>query len=114
MFKALFAYVHLVVLTSTGWPASTDGLDGDLARLQQRPRRKNDPVAHARRVAALSRCGELPGVRASAAAAVRCRGKASGRRVVRRVPPRARGAALPRQFSAGTRARLRAARRAAR
>jgi hypothetical protein len=42
--------------------------------------------AHARAVAVLSRCGELPGIRASAAAAVRCRGKASGRRLVRRVP----------------------------
>jgi hypothetical protein len=36
-------------------------------------------------VAVLSRCGELPWVRASVDAAVRCRGKASGRRVVRRV-----------------------------
>jgi hypothetical protein len=43
--------------------------------------------AHARRVAALSRCGELRGVRASAAAAVGFRTKASGRCVVRRVPP---------------------------
>jgi hypothetical protein len=38
------------------------------------------------RVAALSWCGELPGVRALAAAAVRFRSKASGRRMVRRIP----------------------------
>jgi hypothetical protein len=44
------------------------------------------PFAHARRVAALSWCGELPRVRASAAAAVCYRTKASGCRVVRRVP----------------------------
>ncbi len=44
------------------------------------------PFAHAGRVPAPSWCGELPGVRASAAAAVRRRGKASGRRLVRRVP----------------------------
>ena len=67
--------------------------------------------AHARRVAALTRCGELPGVRASAAAAVRRRDKASGRRVVRRVP---RGRIAPaffcmRQLSLYTRARSRAA-----
>ena len=31
----LRVYVHLVALTVTGWPAFTDGLDGDLARLQQ-------------------------------------------------------------------------------
>jgi hypothetical protein len=73
--------------------------------------------AHARRVAALSRCGELPGVRASAAAAVRCRGKASGRRVVRRGSQRVRRArfllcasALPRCSVGGSRAARRAAR----
>ena len=27
-------YVYLVALTVRGWPAATDGLDGDLARLQ--------------------------------------------------------------------------------
>jgi hypothetical protein len=48
--------------------------------------------AHAQRVAALSRCGELPRVRASAAAVVGFRAKASGRRVVRRVPRGARRA----------------------
>ena len=31
----LRVYVHLVVSTVAGWPAVTDGLDGDLARLQQ-------------------------------------------------------------------------------
>jgi len=31
----LRVYVHQVVLTGTGCPAVTDGLDGDLARLQQ-------------------------------------------------------------------------------
>ena len=36
-------YVHLVLLTVSGWPAATDGLDGDLARLQQRPRRGRWP-----------------------------------------------------------------------
>jgi hypothetical protein len=44
------------------------------------------PFAHARRITGPNWCGELPGVRASVAAAVRCRGKASGRRVVRWVP----------------------------
>ena len=44
------------------------------------------PFAHARRVAALSQCGELPGVRAPAAAAVCWRTKASGRRQVPRAP----------------------------
>jgi hypothetical protein len=78
--------VHRAVLTVTGWPASTDGLDGGLARLQQWPRWEDGPFAHAWWVAAPSWCGELSGVRALAAAAVRCRGKASGRRVVRRVP----------------------------
>ena len=42
------------------------------------------PFANARRVGA--RCGEVARVRASAAAAVRCRAKASGRRVMRRIP----------------------------
>ena len=84
----LRVYVHLVALTATGCPAVTDGLDGDLARLQQWPRREDGPFALRGRlwVVVLSRCGELAGVRASAAAAVRCCGKASGRRVVRRVP----------------------------
>jgi len=54
---------RLVPSTVTGWPAITDGLDGELARLQQWPRREDGPFAHARRVAALSWCGELPGVR---------------------------------------------------
>jgi hypothetical protein len=40
----LRVYVHLVVLTDNGWPAVTDGLDGDLARLQQWPRREDGPV----------------------------------------------------------------------
>jgi hypothetical protein len=31
----LRVYVHLVALAVTGCPAGTDGLDGDLARLQQ-------------------------------------------------------------------------------
>ncbi|SRR6266568_822879 len=48
--KVVSAYLHLVVLTVTGWPASTDGLDGSLARLQQRPRREDAPFKHARRV----------------------------------------------------------------
>jgi len=43
-------------------------------------------AAHVQRPTALSWYGELPGVRASAVAAVRFRGKASGCRVVRRVP----------------------------
>jgi len=50
--------------------------------------------AHARRVAALSRCGELARVRTSAAAAVRFRSKASGRHVVRRVSHGCRRARL--------------------
>ena len=45
--------------------------------------------AHARRLRALSWCGELPGVRASAAAAVCLCTKASGRRMVRWEFPRA-------------------------
>ena len=68
-------------------PACRDDLDGDLARLQQWTAPGGWPLfAHARRVAAPGWCGELPGVRASAAAAVRASGKASGRRVVRGVP----------------------------
>jgi hypothetical protein len=43
-------------------------------------------AAHVQRRAAPSWCGELPGGRASAAAAVRPRAKASGRSVVRRAP----------------------------
>jgi hypothetical protein len=49
-------------------------------------------AAHGQRRAAPGRCGGLPGVRAWAAAAVRGSGKASGRRVLRRVPLRARRA----------------------
>ena len=82
----LRVYLHLIVLAVTSCPACTDGLDGDLARLQQWPRREDGPFAHTRRVAALSWRGELPGVCASAAAAVGFRAKASGRREVRRVP----------------------------
>ena len=58
-------------------------------------RREDCPFAHARQAAAPDRCGELRGIRASTAAAVRCRGKASGRRVMRRFPTVA-----PRPFSA--------------
>ena len=54
------------------------GFDDDRAK-------RTAPFSHATG-AVPSRCGELPGVRASAAAAVRCRGKASGRRMVRRFP----------------------------
>lgn len=39
----LCAYEHLVLLTVAGWPAVTDGLDGDLARLQQWLRRDDGP-----------------------------------------------------------------------
>lgn len=73
--------------------------------------------AHAQRVTAPSWCGELPGVRASAAAAVGFRAKASDRRVVRRVT---RGRLAPafccvRQLYRRCRARgSRAVRRAAR
>jgi hypothetical protein len=89
----LRVYVYLVDLTASGCPAVTDGLDGDLARLQQWPRREDGPVR-----ARAAGCGAQPVRRAArgpcmAAAAVRCRGKASGRRVVRRVP-RARRARL--------------------
>jgi hypothetical protein len=109
-------YVHLVALTVTDSPASTDGLDGDLARLQQWPRRRMAPFAHARRVAAPGWCGDLSGVRASAAAAVGGRTKASGRRVVRRFPAGAWRplSAVCASCPAESRARSRAARRAAR
>jgi hypothetical protein len=40
----LRVYVHLVLLTVTGCPAVTDGLDGDFARLQEWPRREDGPV----------------------------------------------------------------------
>ena len=79
-------YVHLVLLTVTGCPAVTDGLDGDLARLQQWPRREDGPVRV--RVAG---CGAQPG--AAGARGLRTGGrrrgyctKASGRQLVRRVP----------------------------
>ena len=84
-------YVHLVALTVTGRPAVTDGLDGDLARLSTMTAPGGWTCSRTRgglrRPAGAASC---PGVRASAAAAVRCRGKASGRRLVRRVPRRAR------------------------
>jgi hypothetical protein len=54
--------VRLVLLTVTGWPVVTDGLDGDLARLQQWPRREDGPVRV--RAAGLRRsawCGGCPG-----------------------------------------------------
>ena len=66
----LRVYVHLVLLTVTGCPAVTDGLDGDLARLQEWPRREDGPVRVRSAVAAPSWCGGCPGLRASAAAAV--------------------------------------------
>jgi hypothetical protein len=40
--------VRLVLFTVTGWVACTDGLDGDLARLQQWPRREDGPVSRTR------------------------------------------------------------------
>jgi hypothetical protein len=94
------------------------GLDGDLGRLRQWTAPGGQVLSvHARRVAALSWCGELPGVRASAAADVGSCTKESGRRVVRRVP-RGRGApafCCVRQLSPSLpRARSRAGRRAAR
>jgi hypothetical protein len=66
----LRVYVHLVVLTGSDCPAGTDGLDGDLARLQQWPRWEDGPV----RVRAAG-CGvqlvrRAAWVRALAAAAV--------------------------------------------
>jgi hypothetical protein len=51
-------------------------------------------AAHAQRRPAPSLCGAAPGIGASAAAAVRQRGKASGRRAVQRVPRRAEGNSL--------------------
>lgn len=74
------------------------------------------PFAHARRAAVSSRGGELPGVHASAAAAVGYRTKASGRRVGAAVPRGRVASALSWGASspATTRARSRAARRAAR
>ena len=80
-------YVNLVAFTVTGWPTSTDGLEGDLARPSTMAAPGGwPPFVHTRRVAAADWCGELPGVRALAAAAVGFRAKARGRRVVRRVP----------------------------
>ncbi len=75
-------YLHLVVLTFTGWPAVIDGLDGDLARLQQWLRGRMALFAHARRLRRPAGAASCPGFRASAAAVVRSRGKASGRGVV--------------------------------
>ena len=58
-------YVHLATLTVTGSPAATCGLDGDLARLQQWPRREDGPRSRTlgglRRPASAASC---PGVRA--------------------------------------------------
>jgi len=51
-------YVHLVTLTVTGCPAVTDGLDGNLARLQQWPRREDGRACTAR-------CGAQPVRRAA-------------------------------------------------
>jgi hypothetical protein len=74
-----------ITVKVTVWPASTDGLDGDLARLQQWPRWEDGLFAYSRQVAARLVRRAVRG-RASAAAAVGFRTKASGRRVVRRVP----------------------------
>ena len=112
----LRVYVHLVVLTVTGCPAVTDGLDGDLARLQQWPRREDGPV----RVRAAG-CGAQPVRRVARGPCLggRRRGyrtKASGRRWCGGFPA---GASRPlsavcASSPAVPRARSRAARRAAR
>jgi hypothetical protein len=65
-----------------GWTALTV----ILARYREWPRRGNGPVRVRNGVAAFGCAARCLGVRAAAAAAVRCRGKASGCRVVRRVP----------------------------
>ena len=71
----LRVYVHLVDSTVTGWPASTDGLDGDLARLQQWPRREDGPVRARgglrRSTGAVSCLGSVPRRPPPCAAAVR-------------------------------------------
>src|SRR5690348_11034685 len=69
----------VVGLRATGCPAATDDFDSDPARLQNGRAGRMALFAHARRVAALGWCGELPGVRPLAPAAVGFRTKASGR-----------------------------------
>ena len=82
------------LLTVTGWPAVTDGLDGDLARLQEWPRREDGPVRV--RVAGLRRSADAVGAleSAPAAAAVATALRRAAARVVRRVPRRAPRARL--------------------
>ena len=76
-FKAVFVYVHLVALGDSGWPASTDGLTVILVGFNNGRAGRMAPVRARAAVAALNWCGGLPGIRASAAAAVRCRAKNS-------------------------------------
>jgi hypothetical protein len=103
-------------LTLTGCPVVTDGLDGDLARLQEWPRREDGPVRV--RATGLRRSAGAAGARGLRTGGRRrgYRTKASGRRVVRRC---SRGRVAP-AFSWHAsdlpplpRARSRAARRAA-
>jgi hypothetical protein len=96
--------------------AVINGLDGDLARLRHARAGMMPPFAHARRVAALSWCGELSGVRASAAADVGFRTKASGRWWCGGFPRALRARSLLRALTRPPlpRVRSRAARRAAR
>jgi hypothetical protein len=108
----LRVYVHLVVFTITGFLRAQTALTVILLGFNNGSAGRMAEFAHTRWVVALSRCGELPGVRALAAAAlrraaaVRCGGS-----------PRARRAAfwcVRRLFPPSWRGRSRAARRAGR
>jgi hypothetical protein len=94
-------YVHLVFLTVPGCPAARDCLPCGQRLLALRPETaltvillgfKNGRAGRMARVrlrtagCGAQPCGGPPGVRASAAAAVGCSTKASGRRLVRRAP----------------------------
>ena len=87
-YVGLMALTVLIVLG-----AATDGLDGDPARLQQCPRREDSPVRAREAVCSAQPVRRTAGVRASAAAAVGCRIKASGRLVIT-AGSRGRGAPL--------------------
>ncbi len=85
-------YVLLVALTGCGCPTATDGLEGDLGRIQEWSRRE-DGLVRARAAS----CGaqlvrRAARVCAAAAAAVGFRTKASGRRRCGGFPP---GASRP-------------------
>jgi hypothetical protein len=79
-------YVRLVTSTVIGCPAVTDGLDGDLARLQEWPCREDGPVRV--RAAGYGAQPVRPGALGLRTGGRRrgYRTKASGRPVVRRVP----------------------------